>query len=193
MDINIVRMMQSGEYTSAIESLNEIISEDLENYEAILGVAISLLEAGRLDEAKKALDHFHNNTEATYDSYEALGIYYIRVDDYDLAETYLKKAIELNPKSGNIYRNLAMVYAMKHNVEEARAYLQLAILHDPRNYLTQIAAAQFMIRDGKYTEASELLMGILMADFILPSDKEAYVMNLLAELENLQLQKKVSE
>lgn len=185
MNEEIVRMMQSGDFDTAIAKLNEIISDDLDNYEAILGVAISLLESGRLEEAFKALEHFHKNAEATYESYEALGIYYIRVDDYEKAEEYLKKGLEMNPESGNLHRNLAMVYAMKHDLEKADFHLQLALEYDPKNYLTQIAVAQFMIRDHNYSEAAQLLLGILTADFVIPPDKEAYVMHLLAELEVL--------
>jgi tetratricopeptide (TPR) repeat protein len=186
MNKDIVKMMQSGDFDSAIAQLNDIIAEDLENYEAILGVAISLLESGRLEESKKALDHFHNNADATYESYEALGIYYIRVDDYDKAEEYLLKGLELEPKAGNLYRNLAMAKAMQHDLDEADRYLQLALKYDPRNYLTRIAVAQFMIRDHNFGEAARVLLDILAANFVIPPDKAEYVMHLLAELENLQ-------
>jgi len=182
MDENIVRMMQSGDFEAAIAQLNEIIAEDLENYEAILGVAISLLENGQLEEGKRALDYFHDNTDPTYESYEALGIYYIRIDDNEKAEMYLNKGLELNPTSGNLLRNLAMVYTMQHRIDEAEQLLQRSIEYDPENYLTQIAVAQFKIRDQKYEEAARLLLNILTANLRLPPDKEDYIKHLLAEL-----------
>lgn len=187
MNKDIVKLMHSGDFDSAIAQLNSIIAEDLENYEAILGVAISLLESGRLEESKKALDHFHNNTNPTYESYEALGIYYIRIDEYDKAEENLRKGLELKPKAGNLYRNLAMVKALQHELDKADEYLQLALKYDPRNYLTRIAVAQFMIRDRNFTEAAKVLLDILTADFVIPPDKAEYVMHLLAELENIQM------
>ena len=185
MNDEIIELLQRGEFDLAISELNNILAEDLENYDALLGVAIALLESGRLDEAKKALDYFHLNTDGTYDSYEALGVYYVRLEQPDEAEAYFLKAIELAPDNGNIRRNLAMVYLMQDREDEAEYQLKKAAELDPENYLTQVAVAQYHISQGELNVAEFILRGILEAPFDLPPDKAAFVSYLIEELEKL--------
>lgn len=185
MHEDIVRLMQSGDFDTAIELLNEVIADDLENYDAILAVAISLLESGRPEEGKRALDYYHTQTPPTYESLEALGIYYIRTDDADNAEFFLKKSLELQPENGNVRRNLAMVYLIQNRWDEAEQELKQAIALDPLNYLTQIAVAQFKLFHGELQAASDILNSILTSPIELPPDKAAFILGMLAELDEM--------
>lgn len=186
MNEHIVELMQIGEFDKAIAQLNSLIADDPTDTDAVLAVGISYIESGEYEKGKKALDWFHMNHEPTFESYEALAIYYIRTEDLQQAEEYLLRGIDMTDgTTGNLHRNLAMVYHMQHRHEEAEYYLDEAVSLDPQNFLTQLAVAQMMLMHGEMLEAHTILMGIINSGIAVPEDKYNYILSLLESIEEV--------
>ncbi|MEO8436164.1 MAG: tetratricopeptide repeat protein [Pyrinomonadaceae bacterium] len=64
------------------------------------------------------------------------------------AETYLKKALALDPDQPMANTSMGMLHVYQGRFEEARTFLQRAVAADPKNYLAQYNYALALSREG---------------------------------------------
>lgn len=178
----VTNLIKAGKFEQAILDLNKMIADDMDNTDLFLTIGIAFIENNQLEEGKKALDYYHSKEEPTAESYEAEAVYWIKKNDLEKSEDYLTRALSLDPNSGNINRNLSMLYRLKHQSSKAAFYLQRAIDLDPENYLTQIAFAQAMAEAGDFYSAVNILENILDSGIVIPEEKNDYVKELLGRL-----------
>jgi hypothetical protein len=91
--------------------------------------AQSFFEMGMFEDARGKLKEAVG-ADPTYDQgYNLIGVtYYVR-DRYDEALEWYKKALEINPANHDVYYNMACVYAINGDKEQALRYLQIAVLN----------------------------------------------------------------
>jgi tetratricopeptide (TPR) repeat protein len=104
---------RSGEFDNAIREYQKA-SRTLP--EAYLYLGNVYFQKNKLKQAeafyKKAIQHDRNNADA----YNNLAwLYYVKKENLDVAENYVLKAIELNPKREDVYRHtLENIRRTKH-------------------------------------------------------------------------------
>jgi Flp pilus assembly protein TadD len=82
--------------------------------------------------AEKARELFQNSvdTDPEYSQgYVGLGITYYQRDRYDEALEQYKKAVEVNPSNPDAYYNMACIYALQNEQEQAINFLRIALLN----------------------------------------------------------------
>jgi len=82
-----------------------------------------------------------------------LGLFYHERGEYDKAETYYKKAIQLNNKFADSYNNLACLYEVTGKNDFAVKYYKLAIESDPVSMISYLNLASLYSRLGKLDES----------------------------------------
>jgi tetratricopeptide (TPR) repeat protein len=85
-------------------------------------------------------------SEAEVESY--LGDLLLHTDRLDEAAARLRRALELDPKSGMAHASLGMVMVRQRRFGEAKQHLQQAVAADARNYLAHYYYAYTLSREG---------------------------------------------
>jgi len=93
--------------------------------------AVVKLEAGRIDEARKALLQMTREYPDLAGPYANLGLLYQRQGDIKEAESAFDKALALKPGSGRIYNAAALFYRSVGRFDAAEAAYLKAIRHAP--------------------------------------------------------------
>jgi len=76
---------------------------------------------GQLDKAGEVVERCLAQYPDTYDCYFARGAIYLQAEEFDLARTYLDRAISLKPESGIAHHRLGIVFENLGRLEDAKA------------------------------------------------------------------------
>lgn len=82
-----------------------------------------------------------------------LGALYYLAGDLEKAESYYKKAVEINPSSDTYYINLGQLYVKKSLIDEAVIQFKKAIELNPSNYLSNYYLGQCLEKKKIYEDA----------------------------------------
>jgi len=127
------RLLLTGKTKEAIEKLRSAADTNKGN-ELALDMLGSIYNELKSDEAKKHFEASINVNPKYYLSYRGIGNYYLRNEDYSLAEKSYSAAISINPnRYGPIYKNRGIV-RLKLDDEEGA-------ISDLRMYLDQCPQA----------------------------------------------------
>ena len=122
-----------GDYVTAEQDLQAILSTDIDNVDALNGLGYNLAQRNiRLDEALEYLQRAYelkpNNGPIT----DSLGWVYYRLGDYEKAHHYLRQALELE-YDAEIAAHLGEVLWVTGEHERARHVWQKALERDPKH------------------------------------------------------------
>jgi tetratricopeptide (TPR) repeat protein len=135
-----------------------------------------LREAGELDEsleqARNLLGVAGENAAHTVIAYNALALTYYKMGKYELAETALHKASDLDPKSAFVWNNLGLVAFERGHDQEAFLDFQKASELDPKYVQARLNKAVVYLDCGDYKHARAELERAVEID---PNDAEAQV------------------
>lgn len=145
---------QQGEFLEALRNYNYAIKlgGEPEILQQIFADKAALeIETGQYDEAIQSLAYAGD----TYQTNMNLGLSYLLKENYEGAERYYRRALELKPNDGLTYYSLALVGARTQNEQLLEENLRRAVQADPS--LVQRAATdiEFKAYKGKpaYTDA----------------------------------------
>ena len=111
----------------ALESLKQAVKLDSNNSTA-LNLFAAMLNAQNSPECVKYYEKCLQINKNSYLTYNGLGNFYLKTGQFDKAENYYNKAIEINPKrSAKIYKNRAYLREKQNKNSEAK--------DDLKNYL----------------------------------------------------------
>ena len=128
------KLRQEGKAGEAIEKLRQATETDAENAGAWSQLAGMYNEHGS-DQAVACYERATGLNPRYYLAYRGLGNYYLKKQDYSLAEAYYSKAIGINPsRFGPIYKNRAVAKMQLGNNSGAK--------NDLATYLEQTPSAQ---------------------------------------------------
>jgi len=135
-----------------------------------------LREAGSLDEsleqARLLLGIAGENVAHTVIAYNALALTYYKMGKYELSETALHKASELDPKSAFVWNNLGLVAFERGHDQEAFLDFQKASELDPKYVQARLNKAVVYLDCGDYKHARVELEKAVEID---PNDADAQV------------------
>ncbi len=122
-----------GKNEKAIEMLEKVTQKDSSNWGAWLLEANMLLDKGRLDEGRAALEHVPAQSVTDPNIFINVGVLFMNQKKNDEAETYFSKAIDIAPGQfdGYYYRGLARI-GLK-NYDGARADLSKVVELAPKD------------------------------------------------------------
>jgi tetratricopeptide (TPR) repeat protein len=122
-----------GNTDKAVEMLKKITDKDPANWGAWMLMANMLLEKGRLEEGRAALEHVPQETVTDPNVFINVGILFMNQKKDDEAEKYFSRAVDTAPGQfdGYYYRGLARI-SLK-NYDGARADLQKVVELAPKD------------------------------------------------------------
>ncbi|MEZ5018130.1 MAG: tetratricopeptide repeat protein [Flavipsychrobacter sp.] len=80
--------------------------------------------------------------------------------DVEEAEDLLLKVIDMDPKAGGAYYDLAYIEVQKSNIPKAKEYIKKAMAVDEDNKWYQERYGQILIQQNKYKEAAEVFKAL---------------------------------
>jgi tetratricopeptide (TPR) repeat protein len=127
---------------------------------------------GSLEQARLLLGMAGENVAHTVIAYNALALTYYKMGKYELSETALKKASELDPRSAFVWNNLGLVAFERGHDQEAFLDFQKASELDPKYVQARLNKAVVYLDCGDYKKARHELEKAVEID---PNDAEAQV------------------
>lgn len=169
MEVEVVlkeseQLMRGGKFDEAIELLQSVLAEDPENLPALRQLGVAFTESGRNREAIRTITFYLGMDDRNAQAHEAIGCAHLRLDEYEAAEPYLKRAHELEPENPTIMRNLSVLFSQTGRPEESLDYLERSYEINPEDYLTQYALSSAYLFYGRRDEASSILYSLLQND-----------------------------
>jgi hypothetical protein len=96
---------------------------------ALATQAQPLIMAGEAEEARKLCQEAVKLDPEFSQGYTCIGVSYYLRERYDEAFEQYSKALEANPANGDVYYNMASIYAIQGKIDEAIEYLKLSYLN----------------------------------------------------------------
>ena len=125
-----------------------------------LNVARMLVAESRNDEARKEIDALLQGHRDNADVVLTVGLLAVQMSDWALADTYLKRALELNANGADTVRfYLGQVNEERKNVDEALRWYQ-SVTSGEQYIPAQGRIAAILAKQGKLAEARALLHAI---------------------------------
>jgi len=122
----------AGNNDKAIEMIRRVTDKDPSNWAAWMLMANMLLDRGKLDEGRAALEHVPPQAVTDPNIYINVGILFLNQKRTDEAEGYFTKAVDIAPGQfdGYYYRGLARITLGK-NAEAKEDFLKVVALAPP--------------------------------------------------------------
>ena len=118
--------------SEALESLKQSIEFDANNSTA-LNLFGAMLNAQNSPECVKYYEKCLQINKNSYLTYNGMGNFYLKTGQFDKAENYYNKAIEINPKrSAKIYKNRAYLREKQNKNSEAKDDLKNYLKYYPK-------------------------------------------------------------
>ena len=167
---------RAGSYKKAAKLYGERLAAEPADAELRNRYIQVLRYAGDLQEAmaqtKLALGQAGDNVAQTVFAYNSLGLIYYRMNKLELAETALRKAVELDGNSAFVWNNLGLVAFARGRDQEAFVDFQKASDLDPKGVEARLNKAAIYMDCGDYKHARTELQRAVDAS---PNDADAYV------------------
>jgi tetratricopeptide (TPR) repeat protein len=142
----------------ARENLNKALKifPDLKGVNFLLG-NLALMEE-KYDEAIKYYEIATTEEELTYQLAGNLGAACIGAEQYEKAEKYLLQAQKIQANAPEAYKNLAILYRKKGDVQAASDHFEKYLDLTPKDLDVTQSYAMYMIANQRWQKAGELLI-----------------------------------
>ncbi len=149
-------LLHLGEYEKALLTIDEALKLNPEHKLALFYKALILSRLGRLKESleifKKLIDKYNIKWLEALRHAARVAIY---LGEYETAEKYLKKGLEIRDDDTELLFNLGVVLAEKGKSEEAIKYFEKVLSLHPGYTLALLRIANIYERLGKLDKAVE--------------------------------------
>ena len=120
------------DFSEAIQSLNQALDIEPNNSTA-LHLLGSIMNEQNSTECVKFYEKCLDINKRSYLTYNGLGNFYLKTNQFEKAENYYTKAIEINPKrSAKIYKNRAYLREKQNKNSEAKKDLKTYLKYFPK-------------------------------------------------------------
>ena len=120
---------------------------------ALLNQAVTLHQAGRLDEAAKLYQQFLDKAPGHFDGTHLLGVVALQRGDLATAETLITQALKVKPKDPGALNNLGTVLLRGHRLEQAREQFERAAKVQPASADVQSNLGNVLRQLGRVAES----------------------------------------
>jgi len=131
-------LIDEEKYDEALAVFEEFLAKRPEVYHAHLNIGTCYIKKGELDKAEaelklvldKTIENFGDykkDPQTSMRAFTGLGEIYIRREDFETAQNYFAKALDISPEDEVAAYNVAEVLFSHQKVDEAIKYLELSI------------------------------------------------------------------
>ncbi|MEW6171283.1 MAG: tetratricopeptide repeat protein, partial [Candidatus Omnitrophota bacterium] len=153
---------REGNYTYALELMQEVLSKTPDNPEVVSDYLIMLSWAGQYQEAVKMYQEFSKAYIVLDYAIKEIAKCYRLLNEYNQAITLYKKYLEKNEWDKDALRGLIYTYLDAHQFDIARQYLENQIVTNKqdRDWLN-LCLSDVYLAERKLDKADEIYRGIL--------------------------------
>jgi putative PEP-CTERM system TPR-repeat lipoprotein len=141
--------------SEAITAYKKAMAWDENNDQVIIGLAKLYNAENNTDSAIALIIAYQTSHDLSAPLVEALASSYLRTKQYDLAEKYYKKHIEIASNDSSVV-GLNLVYRATQRANEAIAVLTKSLNQSPNSLLLNTALAELYIEQSQWHKADEI-------------------------------------
>lgn len=135
-------LAERGSYDDAIACLNRALTLEQDNYLLWYNLGITYRDAGKLSEAKIALEKAADINPDDEDTLDSLAILCFLMDESDESLMYCAEGLEINPQNPKFWNTSGVVYFNRQQYNDACYAFEQAVILNPYYY-----DAMFNLRD----------------------------------------------
>ncbi len=124
--------LNMGKYKDALEMLMAAHQEDSKNASVICGIGVCYEKLNQIDEATYWYRRSVETDRLLADGWFGLGICSLINENFLQSESFIKKALEINPEVEEFWYSLSEVYENLGFFQQARTCYEAALAIDPR-------------------------------------------------------------
>ena len=177
------QLQASGKWADSIAAYRRAIQKDPSFSRAYSGLAATLANLGRTDEAAKeyTLALAHIDRESDREKFRTRGGYYLLVRDYAKATEQFRALVSQYPADSVGLSNLALAYFYGRNMNGAMTEAEKAATIYPSNLVIQHNLGLYAMYAGDFKHAISVFKGILLKN---PAFDKVYVHLAMSYLAN---------
>ncbi len=170
--------LEGGRAQEAVLILEDILRDNSKDGDALVCLGMAYLQMGNPAEAVDALRRAENVGEDNCVLALVMGRALKAIGEFDDSETYLRRAIRLDPDQHEAWSDLCKVLYVKADYSHAAGALRQAIAHFPDNITLHSLYAMCLYRMGDYDGAAEVWESVhrLQPDSIVAISNHAYAL-----------------
>jgi len=154
-----------GKYDTALVMYEEFLSKNPGAYQVQLNIGDCYREKGEYDKAVEIYDKLveQSKSDSTMGKMmgakglAAIGLCFLKQENFEQAQDYFKKSIEMSPQDENLPYNVAEIYFSNQNIEEALRYFEMASQIKPDWPDPYYKLAMVYLNKGDMAKAAESL------------------------------------
>ncbi len=141
-------MIRRGAFDRAESLLQQVLSQDPANRQAMLHLGVLLKNRGRLREAAQVLDQGRDLYPGDYELTLQSGVCHRQLGDLQAARDRYQAALRLFDNDAVLFTNLGILEQQRGNREEARAAYTRALELDPNDATAHFNLGMLLVREG---------------------------------------------
>jgi tetratricopeptide (TPR) repeat protein len=158
-------LLQEGELEQAVPLLDFFLKANPDDTDVLYNLGMALSDLGRLDEAKKHLQHLLELQPEHGGGLVALGVAHQRSKETQQAAVVLERAVRLDRTNGYAHRNLGSVLRSLGKHGEAEKHFRAAYELMPNDQRSVFGLAQALEQSGDpLSEADQLYLKAIKLD-----------------------------
>lgn len=188
-------LLKEKKYDEALEVFEEFNEKYPEIYQVHLNIGTCYLNRGELDRAeaefKLVLDKtlethgdYKSDTPTSTRAFTGLGELYLKKEDFDEAQKYFTKSLEISPEDEAAAYNVGQVFFFHQKIDEAIKYYELAIQIKKDWAKPYLGLGYVYLNKGDFAKSIECFNKFIDMD---PENPEVpQVKNIIATLEKMK-------
>ncbi len=156
---------KDGKYDLALTLYDEFIKKNPGAYQVYLNIGDCYREKGDMEKAIQSYNTLLENAKAdkamgsnmTAKGLAAIGLCYLRQDNFDQAQDYFKKSIEVSPQDELLPYNVAEIFFSNQKIDDAQKYYEMAAQIKPDWPDPYLKLAYIFLNKADMAKASEYL------------------------------------
>lgn len=124
-------LASDGAYTEAIACFKRAITIDNSNYLLWFNLGVTYRDAGKLEDAKKALATAFRIKPDNEEVAETYGTVCLMLKQYDLVTEICEEGLDLNPLNSHLWNLMGVVQFQKEDYNQASEYFESAVTINP--------------------------------------------------------------
>lgn len=149
-------LLSQKKYDHAIRIFSNLLAQFPDDPEIMIGLASSYQYKGDTKQAIQTAEHVLQIDPSYAYAYTILAeIYFFNKNDYNTAEKFVFKSIEINPFESSSYSLLAQICYYNNKYEESYYYAHEALELDPLNYVAHMVLGLYYLHIPNFNKAEE--------------------------------------
>jgi tetratricopeptide (TPR) repeat protein len=188
-------LISQGKYDDALKIFEELLARYPEVYQAHLNVGTCHLRKGDLDRAeaefKIVLDKaagtsgdYRKAPQAALRAFSGLGEVSLRKGDFESAQKYFSRALEISPQDEVAAYNVGEIYFSNQKIDEAIRFLDLAVKIKPTWSRPYQKLGYVYLNKGDFDKSLEAFRKFIELDSENP--EAAQIKNIIATIEKMK-------